>query len=719
MSAPRRPSVRFATLLAVAVAACSSGTEPPTPTSVLVRTATGATSATLTAVGQTVSLTARVLDQNGDSMVGQTVTWSTGAGAVATVSASGTVTAVTNGTAQIAATAGAATGSFTATVAQAASALQKQSGDAQTGPVAIALGTSLVVRVVDALGVAIPNAAVTWAVATGGGSVTGGNADAAGLATAAWTPGNTVGNASARATAGSVSATFTATLTAGPAAQVTIVAGNNQTGAVGTQVAVKPKARVADQFGNIRVGHTVTWTAGGGGSVVASAGSSTTSTTDAAGDATVLSWTMSASTGANSLQASAAAGVTVTFAATAATAGAPTAMAVFVGDNQTALATFATNIRPAVRVTDANNLPVNGQQVVFTPSAGGSVTSGTVTTNVNGIAQVGSWTPGTSAGAATLAAAATGTAFNATFNGTAANAAYDIDVRNIGPAFSPAVATAFANAEALWEQIIYGDQSDVNLTGPFSTNNACGLGATINEVVDDIIILARFDSIDGPGQILGQAGACSIRVSNGLSIYGQMRFDTADVASLGANLNAVILHEMGHVLGFTTGIFNSQAGITNQIVCAQLVSAPGLDSHFNCTHAGAANFTRAMFDSIGGTTYTGGNKVPLENCVAGVPASCGAGTLYSHWRENTFFNELMTGYLNSGAPSNPLSVLTITAFQDIGYQVNYGAAQPYTRTFTAPAAMRGAVVDLGNDEYRGEITVVDERTGRVVRVIRR
>jgi len=717
MQALTRTRRHLLVLAAAAFGACSSGTEPPTATSIQITSSQGSNGVTLASLGQTIQLTANVLDQHGASMPGVSVTWSSNGASIASVSATGLVTAVANGTAQITASAGgSATKSVDATVAQSVATLTKTGGDAQTGQVATALANPVMVLAKDALGSPIANLAVTWSVTTGGGTIAGGNTDASGVAQAAWTPGNTAGSASATAHAGSINAIFTATLSPGPASQVTIVTGNSQTAAVNTAVGINPKVRVADQFGNVRTGHTVTWTVtAGGGSVQASAGNAATSTTDANGDATVVSWTVGASVGANSLQASAAAGVTTSFSATGATAGAPTAIAMYVGNNQTALATFPTNIRPAVRVTDINNLPVSGQQVVFTPSAGGSVTGGTVNTDANGIAQVGSWTPGSTAGAATLVAAATGTGLQTTVNGSAANATYHIDVRNIGPAFSPAVQAAFDAAAAHWEQIIYSDQSDV----PISTTNACGLGATIQETVDDIIILARFDSIDGPLNILGQAGWCSIRGSNGLPIYGAMVFDTADVAFLGASLNSVILHEMGHVLGFTTTIFNSQSGITNAIACAQLISAPGLDSHFDCTQAGAQNFAGAAFDSIGGTSYTGGAKVPLENCVTGVPASCGAGTLYSHWRESTFYNELLTGYLNTGAPTNPLSILTIAAMQDIGYQVNYGAAEAYTRTFTAPAVTHGRVLDLSNDELRTDISVVDDRTGRVLRVIRR
>ena len=99
--------------------ACGDGTtEPPPyfpePTTVTVSPAT----AELTALDATVQLSAEVRDQNGQVMAGATVTWASSAAAVATVSASGLVTAVANGTSTITATAGDASGSATVTVAQ-------------------------------------------------------------------------------------------------------------------------------------------------------------------------------------------------------------------------------------------------------------------------------------------------------------------------------------------------------------------------------------------------------------------------------------------------------------------------------------------------------------------------------------------------------------------------------------------------------------------------
>ena len=86
--------------------------EPARPTTVTVSPAT----ADLTALGATVQLTAEVRDQNARVMAGATVTWSSGDTSVATVDASGLVTAVGNGTATITASAGSGQGTAEITV---------------------------------------------------------------------------------------------------------------------------------------------------------------------------------------------------------------------------------------------------------------------------------------------------------------------------------------------------------------------------------------------------------------------------------------------------------------------------------------------------------------------------------------------------------------------------------------------------------------------------
>lgn len=389
-------------------------------------------------------------------------------------------------------------------------------------------------------------------------------------------------------------------------------------------------------------------------------------------------------------------------------------VAAFVGNNQTGLVGFALNLRPGVRLTGAGNTPVPNVSVTFVvASGGGSVTTATVSTNANGVAQVGSWVLGGSPGPNTLTATVAGTGIvgnPVTFTATGAAAAFNVTIQNVGPGFSAAVQTAFNSAVAKWQQIIYQDLPDIPpftipADGCFAGQPAIGPVA-----VDDVLILAKFDSIDGPSNTLGFAGPCAFRFVGLLPAVGVMVFDTADVAMLIAQgqLNNVILHEMAHVFGFGTLWDNPQFD------CLQNASNPPgniLDAYFSCAKA------VVMFDSIGGTTYTGGNKVPVENCGPASPAGCGAGNVNAHWREPTFAEELMTGYLNGG--TNSLSRLSAAAMEDLGYGVNYAGSDTYVHTFTlaaAAAAARASVLDLGDDVYRGPIYVLD-RSGRVVGVI--
>ena len=93
--------------------------DPPRPTTVTVSPAT----AQLSALQETVPLTAEVRDQYGQVMAGATVTWASSSSEAATVDTTGLVTAAGNGTATITATAGGASGSAAVTVAQTVSSV--------------------------------------------------------------------------------------------------------------------------------------------------------------------------------------------------------------------------------------------------------------------------------------------------------------------------------------------------------------------------------------------------------------------------------------------------------------------------------------------------------------------------------------------------------------------------------------------------------------------
>jgi hypothetical protein len=73
--------------------------------------------------------------------------------------------------------------------------------------------------------------------------------------------------------------------------------------------------------------------------------------------------------------------------------------------------------------------------------------------------------------------------------------------------------------------------------------------------------------------------------------------------------------------------------------------------------------------------------VPVENVG-------GLGSRDSHWRESMLGTELMTSRV--GGPGNALSRLTVAALSDMGYEIDFEAADP----FALPAAQVAAEVAL-------------------------
>jgi uncharacterized protein YjdB len=130
------------------------------------------------AVGQTVQLTATLKDASGTPLSGRVVTWSSGAPAVATVSATGLVTSVAAGTATITATSEGKSGTAGITVAPTAVASVSVSPAAPSVPAGQTVQLAATPK--DASGTPLTGRVVTWsstapAVATvnGSGLVTG------------------------------------------------------------------------------------------------------------------------------------------------------------------------------------------------------------------------------------------------------------------------------------------------------------------------------------------------------------------------------------------------------------------------------------------------------------------------------------------------------------------------------------------------------------------
>jgi adhesin/invasin len=310
-------------------------------------------------------------------------------------------------------TSGSASAQVTATGATGpAAAVTGVAGVTQTGVVGGTAQTPPAVRVLDAHGNAVRNATVTFSVQSGGGSVSDfvRVTDAEGVATlGSWTFGATPG---VQVVLGRVEhsgvtgnpVTFTAVVTGGAAAQLEALSATSQTALVATAVAVRPSVRVTDAFGNPVANATVTFAVAEGGGQVSGA----TQTTNAQGVATVGGWTLGPAVGPNRLTATVAGAGTVSFSA-AGTAGAASQLVLSAGNDQTAQVLRAVAVPPRVIARDAGGNPVAGVVVTFAVTGGGgTVVGGRQVTDAAGIAEVGGWFMGTSAGTNTLSASAPG-----------------------------------------------------------------------------------------------------------------------------------------------------------------------------------------------------------------------------------------------------------------------------------------------------------------------
>jgi hypothetical protein len=200
---------------------------------------------------------------------------------------------------------------------------------------------------------------------------------------------------------------------------------------------------------------------------------------------------------------------------------------------------------------------------------------------------------------------------------------------------------AFKSAADRWTRAIIGDLPAVVVRG---------------ETIDDLLIVASGVFIDGDSGVLGRAGPTHLRPQSAgtaafLPARGVMEFDTADLARMEANgtLGDVITHEMGHVLGGGT-IWDDKG----------LLKGAGTSKP---TFTGQA--ARKEYATLRGATSLIG--VPVED-------NFGPGTRLSHWDEDVFGNELMTGFVG---PANPMSRMTIASLRDLGYTVDLSAAEPY------------------------------------------
>ncbi len=346
------------------------------------------------------TFTVEVTDAFGNLVPGALVTFAApAAGASASLSATTATTgpdgrasttaaanAVAGTYALTASVVGAAPQSFTVTNTPAAPAqLTIVSGTPQTTIVGTAFAP-LVVQVRDNFNNPVPGTVVTFAAPSTGASATVTTTvttDASGQAATTATATNLAGSYAVTATADGLSVSFALTNTPADAASITVVSGSGQSAEVTTDFAAALVVRVADAFGNVLSGATITFAAPATGASASL--SATTATTDASGLASIIA-TANPLTGSYAVTA-AAPGVAApaTFALTN-TAGAPATLTLIAPTTRsaevgTSLGTFT------VEVTDAQGNLVPGATVTFAapaPGASAILSSTTATTGADG-----------------------------------------------------------------------------------------------------------------------------------------------------------------------------------------------------------------------------------------------------------------------------------------------------------------------------------------------
>ena len=254
-----------------------------------------------------------------------------------------------------------------------------------------------------------------------------------------------------------------------------------------------------------------------------------------------------------------------------------------------------------------------------------------------------------------------------------------------------------AEAAARWEEVIVGDLEDIPASPyPYFDWFDGYFGPRVrpyNEPVDDVVIGYAFRPkyfFDNSTTTLGRSGANYIRNFDKrrwappmTAVSGAMEFNRDAILESNYtrdDIKVILSHEMGHVLGIGGDFWIQNCARDCYLWRGSYGNFQLNDDAYRCVNAQRQYLELGLLPTVNwGQPLLVNHEGELGNVCA-------------HWAEQSFrvrgvSSELMTPFFEAGV-AQPLSTVTIGALEDIGYEVNYDAADDFPNEALIPDERR-------------------------------